>query len=148
MTRPPRRASGGGPSPRLGRPRSGLIRPTERSIRKARATLAQAASLAFFGTVSAGLAGTSGDNGSLNLALDDAPVAGVVVRGDVKGCPSYAQVRQPSMDGFDVTKYTGRWYEHAHPAAWIWILDARGTTSTKVPRLDAVRRGVRHDAGH
>ena len=27
--------------------------------------------------------------------------------------PTYEQVRQPSMADFDVTKYTGRWCEHA-----------------------------------
>ncbi|KAL1522140.1 hypothetical protein AB1Y20_021780, partial [Prymnesium parvum] len=43
------------------------------------------------------------DLAELNLALDDG----------VRGCPTYEQVRQPSMRGFDVSKYTGRWYEHA-----------------------------------
>jgi lipocalin len=30
----------------------------------------------------------------------------------VKGCPSYDEVRQPSMDNFDLNKYQGLWYEH------------------------------------
>ena len=86
-----------------------------------------AASLAFFGTVSSGLAGTSGDNGSLNLSLDDAPVAGKVEEGAVRGCPSYAQVKQPSMNGFDVTKYKGRWYEHAYHD-WTQFAEVYDTT--------------------
>jgi hypothetical protein len=43
------------------------------------------------------------DLSEYNLALNDG----------VNGCPTYAEVRQKSMDGFDVAKYTGRWYEHA-----------------------------------
>lgn len=85
------------------------------------------ASLAFFGTVSSGLAGTSGDNGSLNLSLDDAPVAGKVVEGDLRGCPSYGQVKQPSMAGFDVTKYKGQWYEHAYHD-WTQFAEVYDTT--------------------
>ena len=27
--------------------------------------------------------------------------------------PTYEEVRQPSMNGFDVEKYQGRWYENA-----------------------------------
>ena len=30
-----------------------------------------------------------------------------------RSCPSYEQVKQPSMAGFDVSKYDGLWYEHA-----------------------------------
>ena len=56
----------------------------------------------FINYVGTGLEGTNG-LGDYNLALNDG----------VKGCPAYEQVRQPSMDGFDKTKYTGRWYEHA-----------------------------------
>ena len=56
----------------------------------------------FVNFVGLGLEGAL-DNGEYNLALNDG----------VKGCPTYAQVRQPSMADFDVTKYTGRWYEHA-----------------------------------
>jgi hypothetical protein len=29
----------------------------------------------------------------------------------VKGCPAYDEVRQPSMDDFDLKKYQGLWYE-------------------------------------
>jgi len=43
------------------------------------------------------------DLSEYNLALNDG----------VAGCPTYEQVRQKSMDDFDVSKYTGRWYEHA-----------------------------------
>jgi len=68
----------------------------------------------FFLSISSGLAGVSGDNGSLNLGLDDAPVAGVQIAGDVRGCPAYADVKRPSMEGFDVRKYQGKWYEHAY----------------------------------
>ena len=52
--------------------------------------------------VGSGLEGTN-NLGDYNMALDDG----------VRGCPAYEQVRQPSMDGFDRTLYTGRWYEHA-----------------------------------
>lgn len=30
----------------------------------------------------------------------------------MKGCPSYDEIRQPSMDNFDLNKYQGLWYEH------------------------------------
>jgi hypothetical protein len=56
----------------------------------------------FINFVGLGLEGSL-DNGEYNLALNDG----------VKGCPTYQQVKQPSMDDFDVKKYTGRWYEHA-----------------------------------
>ena len=29
----------------------------------------------------------------------------------MKGCPAYEDVRQPSMDNFDLKKYEGKWYE-------------------------------------
>ena len=92
-----------------------------------RAAASGLASFALCLTISSGLAGTSGDNGSLNLALDDAPVAGAVFPGDVRGCPTYADVRQKSMDGFDVTKYTGRWYEHAYHD-WTQFAEVYDTT--------------------
>ena len=47
--------------------------------------------------VGGGLEG-SVSSSDYNLALDDG----------VKGCPAYEQVRQPSMDGFDITKERGR----------------------------------------
>ena len=56
----------------------------------------------FINYVGSGIEGTNG-LGDYNLALDDG----------VKGCPTYEEVRQPSMVDFDKTKYTGRWYEHA-----------------------------------
>ena len=53
---------------------------------------------AYFAFVGSGLSGP-GDLGAYNLALNDG----------IKGCPTYEQVRQPSMDDFDVTQYQGRW---------------------------------------
>lgn len=61
---------------------------------------------AFLSYVGAGLDGKAG-LGDFNLALDDS-YAGKAV----KGCPTYDQVRQKSMDNFDLTKYQGLWYEH------------------------------------
>jgi len=52
--------------------------------------------------VGCGLEG-SGNLADYNLALDDG----------VKGCPTYESLRRPSMDGFDIAKYSGRWYEQA-----------------------------------
>ena len=56
---------------------------------------------AFIHYIGCGLEGTK-ELGDYNLALNDG----------VKGCPTYEQVRQPSMSEFDPSKYTGRWYEH------------------------------------
>jgi hypothetical protein len=61
---------------------------------------------AFFAYVGAGLDGTAG-LGDFNLALDDS-YKGQIVR----GCPTYDEVRQPSMDNFNLEKYQGKWYEH------------------------------------
>jgi len=60
---------------------------------------------AFFAYVGAGLDGQAG-LGDFNLALDDNYNGAIV-----KGCPSYQDVRQSSMDNFDITKYEGLWYE-------------------------------------
>mmetsp|Transcript_25010 Transcript_25010/g.37405 ORF Transcript_25010/g.37405 Transcript_25010/m.37405 type:complete len:575 (-) Transcript_25010:196-1920(-) len=60
---------------------------------------------AFFSYVGAGLDGQAG-LGDYNLALDDQYKGAVV-----KGCPTYEEVRQPSMDNFDINKYPGLWYE-------------------------------------
>ena len=65
-----------------------------------------AALAAFFTYVGAGLSGTAG-LGDYNLALDDSYQGQIV-----KGCPAYEEVRQPSMDNFDLNKYEGKWYEH------------------------------------
>ena len=65
-----------------------------------------AAFSAFLAYVGAGLDGQAG-LGDFNLALDDAYQGRVV-----KGCPTYEEVRQPSMDNFDLQKYQGKWYEH------------------------------------
>ena len=64
-----------------------------------------AALSAFITYIGAGLDGQAG-MGDFNLALDD-PYHGKVI----KGCPSYEEVRQPSMDNFDLNKYQGLWYE-------------------------------------
>jgi len=65
-----------------------------------------AALFAFFAYVGAGLDGQAG-MGDFNLALDDSYKGQIV-----KGCPAYDEVRQPSMDDFDLEKYQGLWYEH------------------------------------
>jgi hypothetical protein len=64
-----------------------------------------AAFTAFLAYIGSGLDGTAG-LGDFNLALDDSYKGQIV-----KGCPAYSEVRQPSMDGFDLTKYQGKWYE-------------------------------------
>lgn len=64
-----------------------------------------AALCAFLAYVGAGLDGQAG-LADFNLALDD-PYGGKVV----KGCPAYEKVRLSSMDGFDLQKYQGLWYE-------------------------------------
>lgn len=64
-----------------------------------------AALAAFFTYVGAGLEGQAG-LGDYNLALDD-PYQGQII----KGCPAYNEVRQSSMDNFDLKKYQGTWYE-------------------------------------
>eukprot|EP00565_Helicotheca_tamesis_P007048 CAMPEP_0185733512 /NCGR_PEP_ID=MMETSP1171-20130828/19752_1 /TAXON_ID=374046 /ORGANISM="Helicotheca tamensis, Strain CCMP826" /LENGTH=987 /DNA_ID=CAMNT_0028403267 /DNA_START=144 /DNA_END=3107 /DNA_ORIENTATION=+ len=64
-----------------------------------------AALSAFITYVGAGLDGQAG-LGDFNLQLNDS-YKGTVV----KGCPTYEQVRQPSMDNFDLEKYQGKWYE-------------------------------------
>jgi hypothetical protein len=64
-----------------------------------------AAVFAFLTYVGAGLDGQGG-LGDFNLALDDSYKGQVV-----KGCPAYDEVRQPSMNDFDLEKYQGLWYE-------------------------------------
>jgi hypothetical protein len=71
------------------------------TLSELRTTLTIGLLAAFIHYVGCGLEGTK-DLAEYNLALDDG----------IKGCPTYEQVRQPSMQGFDVSKYTGRWYEH------------------------------------
>ena len=70
----------------------------------------------FIQYVGAGLEGTNG-LGDYNLAMNDG----------VRGCPTYEQVRQPSMATFDGNKYTGRWYEHAFHD-WTQFSDVYDTT--------------------
>lgn len=60
---------------------------------------------AFLTYVGAGLDGQAG-LGDFNLALDDSYKGQIV-----KGCPAYNEVRQPSMNDFDLQKYQGLWYE-------------------------------------
>ena len=72
---------------------------------KFRGALNVAALSAFLTYVGAGLDGQAG-LGDFNLQLNDD------YRGEfVRGCPSYDEVRRPSMDGFDLEKYQGKWYE-------------------------------------
>ena len=75
------------------------------SVSQIRNAVNVAALAAFIAYVGAGLSGTAG-LGDYNLALDDSYQGQVV-----KGCPAYEEVRQPSMDNFDITKYEGKWYE-------------------------------------
>ena len=70
-----------------------------------RGALNVAALSAFLTYVGAGLDGQAG-LGDFNLQLNDSYQGQVV-----KGCPAYDDVRQPSMDGFDLEKYQGKWYE-------------------------------------
>jgi hypothetical protein len=64
-----------------------------------------AALSAFLTYVGAGLDGQAG-LGDYNLQLNDD------YRGEfVRGCPAYDEVRRPSMDGFDLEEYQGKWYE-------------------------------------
>ena len=65
-----------------------------------------AALFGFLSYVGAGLDGTAG-LGDYNLQLDDSYKGQVV-----KGCPAYEDVRQPSMDNFELKKFEGLWYEH------------------------------------
>ena len=72
-------------------------------IRTAINIAAVAAFMAYTGAGTEGAAGL----GDYNLALDDS------YRGQVvKGCPAYDEVRQPTMNNFDLNKYQGLWYEH------------------------------------
>jgi len=64
--------------------------------------LAGVALALYLEAVGSGVAGT-GHLADYNLAFNDG----------VRGCPSYEMVRQPTLDGFDLTKYQGRWYEVA-----------------------------------
>lgn len=64
-----------------------------------------AALFAFFAYVGAGLDGQAG-MGDFNLAVDDSYKGQIV-----KGCPAYDEVRQPSMNDFNLEKYQGLWYE-------------------------------------
>ena len=61
--------------------------------------------LAFIAYIGAGLDGQAG-LGDFNLAVDDSYKGKVV-----KGCPAYDEVRQPSMNDFNLEKYQGLWYE-------------------------------------
>lgn len=75
------------------------------NIKEIRNAVNVAALFAFLTYIGAGLDGEAG-LGDFNLALDDSYQGKVV-----KGCPAYAEVRQPSMDNFDLKKYQGLWYE-------------------------------------
>ena len=60
---------------------------------------------AFLAYVGAGLNGRAGF-GNFNLQMNNNYQGRVV-----KGCPAYNGVRQTSIDGFDLKKYQGKWYE-------------------------------------
>jgi len=74
-------------------------------IEEARTAINVALLFAFFAYVGAGLDGQAG-LGDYNLGLDDNYKGQIV-----KGCPAYDDVRQPSMDDFNLEKYQGLWYE-------------------------------------
>lgn len=75
------------------------------NVKEIRNAVNVGALFAFLTYVGAGLDGQAG-LGDFNLALDDSYQGKVV-----KGCPSYGEVRQPSMDNFDLQKYQGLWHE-------------------------------------
>ena len=75
------------------------------SFKEVRNSVNVAALFAFLTYIGAGLDGRAG-LGDYNLALDDGYQGNVV-----KGCPAYDEVRQPSMDNFDLQKYQGLWFE-------------------------------------
>eukprot|EP00590_Aulacoseira_subarctica_P000512 CAMPEP_0172435762 /NCGR_PEP_ID=MMETSP1064-20121228/71360_1 /TAXON_ID=202472 /ORGANISM="Aulacoseira subarctica , Strain CCAP 1002/5" /LENGTH=334 /DNA_ID=CAMNT_0013184115 /DNA_START=1688 /DNA_END=2692 /DNA_ORIENTATION=- len=62
---------------------------------------------AFLAYVGAGLDGQAGVE-DYNLQLNDS-----YKNQEVKGCPAYGDVRQPSMNDFDLIKYQGMWFEQA-----------------------------------
>ena len=96
---------------------------------------------AFISYVGAGLDGQGG-LGDFNLGLDDS------YKGQqVRGCPTYEQVRQPSMDGFDVTKYQGKWYEHKFHD-WTQFKEVYDTTLDIQVRLCSLCSGICHDEYH
>ena len=74
-------------------------------VQKIKNAVNVAALFAFLSYVGAGLDGQAG-LGDFNLALDDNYKGQIV-----KGCPAYEEVRQPSMNDFDLKKYQGLWYE-------------------------------------
>ena len=85
---------------------------------------------AFFSYVGAGLDGTAG-LGDFNLALDDNYKGQIV-----KGCPAYEDVRQPSMNDFDINKYQGMWYEQKFHD-WTQFKEVYDTSlDIKVSRID------------
>ena len=101
-------------------------------------TVANAAAAgAFAAYVGVGLAG-AGDLGSYNLALDNDGFGG----GAVVGCPAYEEVRQPTMDGFDLNKYEGLWYEQAyHDYTQFSEVETRGGRCRVVVSSPPRRRG-------
>ena len=86
----------------------------------------------FINYIGMGLEGTNG-LGDYNLALDDG----------IAGCPTYEEVRQPTMAGFDRSKYTGRWYEHAFHD-WTQFSDTYDVTLDIELSTDKVRRPLGH----
>jgi len=83
-------------------------------VAEARNALAVAALGLFINYVGCGLEGT-GNLGDYNLALDD----------NVKGCPTYQQVRQPTMEGFEVAKRFGKLGKHASDTCLLTLCDVK-----------------------
>lgn len=107
-----------------------------------RAALNIALVTAFFAYIGAGLDGEAG-MGDFNLALDDSYKGQVV-----KGCPAYEEVRQPSMNDFNLKKYQGKWYEQKFHD-WTQFKEVYDTTlSIKVScvsmALSAILKGFLH----
>ena len=79
-----------------------------------------------------GLSGNAG-LGDYNLAIDD-DYQGKAF----KGCPAYEEVRQSSMDNFDIQKYEGLWYEQKFHD-WTQFKEVYDTTlDIKVGSLGAI----------
>lgn len=97
-----------------------------------------AALSAFLTYVGAGLDGQGG-LGDFNLQLNDSYKGQIV-----KGCPAYEDVRQPSMDNFDLDKYQGVWYEQKFHD-WTQFKEVYDTTLDI--KLTADRQGWIDDFG-
>jgi hypothetical protein len=77
--------------------------------------------------------------GDFNLALDDSYQGRVV-----KGCPAYEEVRQTSMNSFDLNKFQGLWYEQKFHD-WTQFKEVYDTTLGIKVRLRKNRTDLRVD---